>query len=150
MKSVLQDWVMNLGLRHQGVLVSAVRGCDTTRRDDKSKLIVRMYRDAVLNPHVGDSTKSKSYITKTDFVLLQQWFFELSRDHDHIPHHYLMHLMHAAEVIGYHHPLDQYRDNWLTFYLRMCNKLHVNPETKEQLDARLDASEDDFGKAQDQ
>ena len=25
-KSVLQDWVMQLGLRHQGVLISSVRG----------------------------------------------------------------------------------------------------------------------------
>lgn len=32
MPSIIQPWVENIGLRHQGVLVSAMRGCDTAPR----------------------------------------------------------------------------------------------------------------------
>ena len=38
---------MELGLRHQGVLISAMRGCDTAPRSDPSKVIQRILRGAV-------------------------------------------------------------------------------------------------------
>lgn len=57
-KSVLQDWVTELpGLRHQGVLISAVRGCDTAARHSADKKLVRSLRCAVLNAFVGDPEK---------------------------------------------------------------------------------------------
>ena len=65
-KSVLQDWVQELGLRFQGVLVSAIRGCDTVQRHDSSKVLARVYRYEILNTHVGDPEKSKSFILKAD------------------------------------------------------------------------------------
>ncbi len=33
--SIVQPWAAKLGLRHQGVLVSAVRGCDSISREDR-------------------------------------------------------------------------------------------------------------------
>ena len=52
MTSILQNWVMNLGLRHQGVLVSSIRGCDNAPRHDPSKIIQRLLRGSILIPHV--------------------------------------------------------------------------------------------------
>jgi hypothetical protein len=33
---ILQEWVARLGLRHQGVLVTAIRGCATMPKEDAS------------------------------------------------------------------------------------------------------------------
>jgi flavin-dependent thymidylate synthase len=48
MNSVLQDWVMKLPRRHQGVLLASVRGCDTAPKDDPSKALARCYRGMIV------------------------------------------------------------------------------------------------------
>jgi hypothetical protein len=147
-RSILQPWVETIGLRHQGVLLSAIRGCDTVGKENPSKLIVRALRAAVLNAHCGDATKAVSYITvfsEDDFEALADAFYA---DFDHLPMHYILHLTHAAEVLGYHHPEHYEGCRWARFYATMCRKMHVNPETREQLDRRLNASESEFKAAQ--
>jgi hypothetical protein len=49
MPSILQDWVTTTGLRHQGVLMAAVRGCDTLPRPAAAKTIARYYRESHCN-----------------------------------------------------------------------------------------------------
>ena len=49
-KSVMRDWTTHLPLRHQGVLVTAIRGCDHASKEDSSKSLTRMIRRAILNP----------------------------------------------------------------------------------------------------
>jgi hypothetical protein len=159
-RPILQDWVCRLGLRHQGVLVSAVRGCDTAPKENGSKALTRYLRAAVLNAHCGDPRKAKSFIevpTAESFKAAEDKFFH---EWDALPLHYVMHLAHAAEIIGYHSGVenrqvawvtwngDAYQNVWLGFYMRVCMKLHLNPETKEQLDERLNKNEDGFGKEQ--
>jgi hypothetical protein len=59
-------------------------------------------------------------------------------DHaDELPKHYLVHLMHGAEILGYKHPDTQIRRLWREFYLRAVEDLHLAPETEEQMDKRL-------------
>lgn len=149
MKSILQDWVMELGLRHQGVLVAAVRGCDDVPRHDPSKLLARCLRGEILNAHVGDASKARTFIQVVSEDELADRMKAFLDNSDHYPHHYVMHLVHAAEVVGYKHPKMLSRDMWLAFYEKACKKLHVNPETNEQLDARLNADEKTFFAAQD-
>lgn len=158
-KSILQDWVTNLGIKHQGVLISAVRGCDTANKFDASKEVVRYMRSAILNAHCGDASKAKSFIEvpkdENSFLNAMRRYF---REYDSLPTHYVIHLAHAAEIIGYHHPglnrdtsskiEDIHGFMWLDFYRTFCDKLHLNVETKEQLDRRLNADEDTFGAAQ--
>src|ERR1700756_3566570 len=48
--SVLRNWVGGLPRRHQGVLVTAIRGCDGAPKEDSSKSLSRMIRRAILNP----------------------------------------------------------------------------------------------------
>jgi hypothetical protein len=48
-----------------------------------------------------------------------------------------MHLMHAAEIIGYKHPDLRVRAWWRKFYERLAHDMHLWPESEEQLDRRL-------------
>lgn len=148
MKSVLQDWVIELGLRHQGVLLTSVRGCDTAPKNDPSKDLQRCLRETFINCFCGDSTKSLSFIEKVSDDELQNRMKAFADSHDEYPHHYVMHIIHASEIIGWYHPNSLTASRWNTFYRTMCKKMHVNSEGKDQLDSRLLADEKTFGKMQ--
>lgn len=145
--SVLQDWVMELpGLRHQGVLLTAIRGCDTAPKNDSSKLFTRCLRAMVLNAFVGDAKKAATFIEVVPHEVLIERFNAFRKNLDHYPHHYVMHLTHAIEVIGYHHPDELTRDTWRSMYQRLAIGLHMQPETMAQMDHRLTLCEEEFGK----
>lgn len=151
-QSILQDWVTELGLRHQGVLMSAMRGCDLAPRHDPSKIAQRILRGAVLIPHAGRFANPASYITFERDEL--KWWAMISpflESWDHYPNHYVVHFIHAAEIIGYYGPADYpvYAPRWEKVYLNACHKLHLNPESREQLDDRLNADEEKFKERQD-
>jgi hypothetical protein len=147
MPSILQPWVEEIGLRHQGVIVSAMRGCDTAPRHDPSKVAQRLLRGAVLEPHIGRTGKPKTYmVVEPDY---REWYKMIDpflRSWDHYPNHYVMHFIHATEIIGYLGPLIHpvYSERWLNFYLAACNAMHVTPESKDQLNDRLNADEETF------
>lgn len=147
-RSVLQDWVMELGLRHQGVLLTAVRGCDTSPKEDASKALARCYRAAVLNAHCGDPRKARTFIEWVSNDALLWRMREVRKNCDHLPHHYLMHLIHAAQIVGLKHPDPQVAAPWAAFYADMVHGLHLSPETEAELDARLSAGEEAFAAAQ--
>ncbi len=148
-QSVLQEWVMRLPLRLQGVLVSAIRGCDTVARHDHSKVLARVYRAEILNAHGMDPKKSKSFILWAEIPETLEMMKKFLNDCDHLPSHYVMHLLHAAEILGYTHHNMERRDMWASFYRTACNKYHLRPETYAEMLARLTKNEDDFHKAQD-
>lgn len=66
---------------------------------------------------------------------------------DHYPNHWLFHFMHAVHVMGLYLPGDK-GDWWLALYQRLVSKLHLWPESKDDLDRRLNADEDSFRKQQ--
>lgn len=157
MSSIIQDWAAELGLRHQGVLVSAIRGCDGQTRETNGKEVIRFYRSCVLKAHCGHPRDAVSYmIWPKGHGDLHRWandFFDGGMDH--YPMHWLTHFMFAAEIVGYHapdpFPLDDeihVTEFWKSFYFEIVRRLHLNAETKEQLDARLNRSEEAFGKNQ--
>jgi hypothetical protein len=143
-KSVLQDWTSSLGIRHQGVLLGAFRGCDTAPKQDPSKALVRCFRSITLNCFCGDPAKAKTYIEQCSKEETQSRFDLFVKSLDHYPLHYLMHFIHAMEVVGYKHPDLDVRELWASFYRKMCRALHVNPETEQQMDLRLNADEESF------
>jgi hypothetical protein len=144
---VLKDWVFGLPYRQQSVLLSALRGCDTARKDDPSKFVTRALRTLLLNNAdpsntfmVGDG------VPDADYVKTFLW------DLDSYPMHFVAHIMHAAEIVGYKHPeerdpLKYESENvkkwWANFYLDLVKALHLNPETEAQLDIRLGFTEVD-------
>jgi hypothetical protein len=141
---ILKPWVMDLGLRHQGVLVSAVRGCDTSPKNDATKALTRCYREVILESYNGNPAKAASFIELVDHDELLNRFNNFRKNCDHLPTHYVLHFMHAAEIIGYYHPDSSVREDWSWFYFKMCDAMHMNMETKEQLEKRLNAPEDMF------
>lgn len=150
MASILQPWVEGLGLRFQGVLVSAVRGCDTAPKADPSKDLVRSFRAEVLRTHVHDPTLSKSFIEKVSNEEVTKRMQAFIKNWDHYPMHFVMHFVHAAEIVGYHHSDMLTRALWAIFYDKCCHKMHMKPETKEELAKRLEADEDTFFANQDE
>ena len=60
---------------------------------------------------------------------------------DELPHHFQLHLMHAAQIVGYHHPVPETAEWWLTFYNMIVNDAHLFPESKELMDKRLSDNE---------
>jgi hypothetical protein len=146
---VLQDWVMELGLRLQGVLVSAIRGCDTAIRHDNSKVLARVYRSEILRSHAGDAKKSKSFILAATIPETVKMMTEYLNDCDHYPAHYIMHFLHASEILGYCHPDPERRDMWNSFYRVAAKKYHLMPESYAQLIQRLEKDEEEFHADQD-
>jgi len=137
MASVLQPWVETLGLRHQGVLMACVRGCDSVPKEDPTKALARPLRSMILRSF---DPKPTSFIEHVDDVELRERMVAVLKNHDHYPVHYLLHLMHGSEIIGYKCPAPE-AVFWRWFYEKLAQCFHLNIETEEQLDARLGACE---------
>jgi hypothetical protein len=74
---------------------------DNVPKDDATKLLARCLRAVILNSF---DPKPSSFIEKVDDKELEARMVAVLKNHDHYPVHYLMHLMHGAEIIGYKHP----------------------------------------------
>jgi hypothetical protein len=72
---------------------------------------------------------------------LNYWFDKMRERYlehvDELPHHFQLHLMHGAQIVGFHHPDPQIREWWQAFYLMIVNDAHLMPETQELMDLRL-------------
>lgn len=55
----------------------------------------------------------------------------------HLPQHWYSHVMHALEIIGYHHPNKAIAGEAYMLYVSMVRNMHLNPETEEQQWERL-------------
>lgn len=158
MKSVLQDWVMEIPLRQQGVLVIALRGPDGVRKEDAAKPLIRTLRGIVMNSgREGGPMKmdtlwaSDPFMTTYHISYADRWqdTVELFMDSwDSYNIHFLQHLAHAFAVCGIHHPLPDVRQNCWWFYQYTAFKLHYKPETEEEFSYRLrDGIREDQGEA---
>ena len=152
--SVLQPWVQSLTMMQQTVLLTAIRGPDGTEKYSPTKYLLRWFRRCVLysamdrqilsdpfQPGGGSFTGPCFDINRHGDVDRATWLDELVsqylRQVDELPHHFQMHFMHAAEIVGYKHPDAAIRSWWNRTYMRLVHDLHLWPETEEQLDRRL-------------
>jgi hypothetical protein len=152
-KGVLQDWVSGITFMQQSVLLTAVRGPDDTPKYHPAKYITRWFRRSVLlssfagreilNPYEPDGGSFYGPACEPPFdgvswePVMDDRASEYLRALDELPHHFQMHLMHAAEIVGYKHPDRRVRAWWRRFYERLAHDMHLWPETEEQLDRRL-------------
>jgi hypothetical protein len=67
---------------------------------------------------------------------------------DEMPHHFQLHMMHAAEILGYKHSDPGVRKWWNEFYLMIVNDAHLMPETEERMDWRLGDKEESWRAAE--
>jgi len=146
-RSVLQDWVHGLTFMQQSVLICAVRGPDGIRKDHPVKVLCRWLRRSflisafnrrpLLDPYeLGGGSFTGPCRTEEvrDLGHASELYF---RSIDELPHHFQLHLMHAAEILGYKHPEPKVAGWWSEFYLQCANDAHLFPETEEQMDRRL-------------
>jgi hypothetical protein len=130
-KSVIKEWIYDLDMMQQTVILEMIRGCDGTSKNDPSKQIVRALRNIVL-----ESATTGNFMDVDEDQLMNsiKTFFE---DLDHYPLHFVMHLAHSIEIIGYEHPDEKVREFWSSFYFDFCHTIHVAPESKETMEKRL-------------
>lgn len=135
MHSVLQDWVMELPLREQGVLLTAVRGCDLTPKipyESVERRITSWIRWCFMNP----ADPREVGITGSFFQTAAPVEVKGS-EFGHYPQHWYAHVMHAVEVIAYRHPNANVASDALAIYRKLVHNLHLYPESREQMIARL-------------
>lgn len=143
--SVQPEWAAGLPLQQQSVLFLAARGPDGIGKVHPCKGIVRAYRACVLaaaryGRPMEWGEKGDSFMGLDDFANDEMWaqatrlFFGAS---DGLPHHYLCHLYHGAQILGYKHPDERFRARWGGFYLQACDDLHVGQEPEDVMDGRL-------------
>lgn len=145
MPSVLPDWISDLPMQQQSVLLLACRGPDGIGKFHPCKGVVCAYRafvlkaaywgremkfaeeaDTFMTRHIFDSTLLWDHTVRTFFAHV-----------DELPHHAYMHLVHGVQILGYKHPSPMAREIWHQFYLRCCDDAHLNPETEVEMDSRL-------------
>ena len=126
---VLQDWMATIPWKQQSVLLSSLRGPDQSR-PGSIKIVGRWLR-GVMQKNADTSTEYMA-----TFPLPEEE--EFHRDLEYCTMHFYSHLMHALEIVGYNHPDNEIAENGRKYYLLMTDFLHLNPETKEQMNKRLE------------
>ncbi len=135
-RSVLQDWVMELPLREQGTLLTCVRGCDLTPKppfDSPERQLVACLRNAFMvpcDPREVDRRPGSFFQSRLPVDWKPSAF-------GHYPQHWVSHVMHACEVVGWRHPDVVIGHQFLGVYRRIVYDLHLHPETFEDFEARL-------------
>lgn len=163
MPCVLQEWVCGLTYMQQTVLMTATRAPDGLRKDHPVKVILRWYRRCILlsafdgavlgTPHVSGGGSFTGPFTHrhadamgiASNTSLPHRFDEVRKVYlrhvDEMPHHFQLHMMHGAQILGYKHPNVQHRRWWNEFYLMIVNDAHLFPESEVLMDMRLGDSE---------
>lgn len=129
-KTVLLNWIKELPWKQQSVLLSALRGPDTAYYPHIKK-VTKWIRINLQN----NADPTKSYMHQENLPSAK----ELEKEIEFCSVHYACHLLHALEIIGYKHPDEKtasYANNYYRYFSREI--FHLNPETKEQLDKRLE------------
>lgn len=146
MRSVLQNWVMELPLRAQGTLMTAVRGCDDEPKQwtergvsySPGRRLTAFIRWCFMIPadvREVDSQEGAFMMSTPPHPFKPSEF-------GHLPQHWYSHAMHALEVIAYYHPDIEIQGKAYFLYGEMVYNLHLNMETSPQMLKRL--TEDRF------
>lgn len=129
--SVVRPWLSKLSFKQQTVLLTALRGVDGKEKQDASKPFCKAMRMTILqnaSPGLG---------TFMQFTISAEDVLKFSENIDHYPVHWILHFIHAAEIIGYHCPYPQLAHWWMNFYRIMVDAMHLRPEPLEALEERL-------------
>lgn len=169
-KSVIQAWVQELTFMQQSVLITAIRGPDGLEKDHVAKLLIRWLRRCVLYSAFESARDGKPFAFDNPYTsgggsftgpsidiskIVVNWQSDLDKVVtaylsvlDGVPHHFQLHFMHAAEILGYKHYDPEIAAWWNITYRRLASDMHLNPETKAQMCKRLGDNEDDWRNAE--
>lgn len=165
--NVLQLWVNDIPMMQQIVLLTAIRGPDGLPKYGPYKLLLRWLRRCILLSAIDGKVLTNPYDTNGGsftgpsidgpMMYRTKWeepmntlVGEYVRMLDAIPHHFHMHFLHAAQILGYKHPVNQVRNWWYrSVYIRLVNDMHLIPESEEEMDSRLGDNRDGWLKRAD-
>lgn len=161
---VTQDWTHQLTMMQQSVLLTALRGPDGIAKDHVAKLLIRWLRRCVLKCSFGGVVLERPYddgppqggsFTGPSLDGPGDWqhrMTDLAQDYlrcvDELPHHFQLHFMHAAEILGYRHPDPEINGWWRHCYHMIVNDMHLVPEPAAVMDKRLGDREADWRAAE--
>jgi len=153
MTMLTPDWFDELSLQKQAVLLMALRGPDGDVKHTLFKHLLRALRACCIkSAHMGrmlrDQEAAGSYMTLAiiNKPVDGDWRYAINSylddEADAANLHVYTHFMHAAQVLAHHHPDYLMRERWAYCYALFADRLHLNIETTEQFNARLD----DYGR----
>lgn len=165
MPFVMQEWTSSLTFMQQSVLLTSLRGPDGIHKNHVSKKLIRWLRRCVLIsafdkkvlslPYDESVRQGGSFTGPSLEAGDASWSFAMHRvlkDYmltlDEVPHHFQLHFLHAAEILGYFHPKEEIKLWWNQAYRRLCNDMHLEPEPLEKLHTRLGDSETSWRSAE--
>jgi hypothetical protein len=135
----------------QSVLLTSLRGPDGIKKDHPVKVLCRWLRRCTLISAFDGRALTDPYELsggsftgpcRTPHVDGLDHALELYlRSIDELPHHFQLHFMHAAEILGYKHPDDTIRQWWNHVYIQLVMDAHLYPESQAQMDLRLGDNE---------
>lgn len=125
---VIQDWVQALTWKEQSSILTSIRGSDHSF-DPRLRSLVRWIRRVTLH----DADVNGVFVKHGELPKLK----ELKELLEYQSVHFVSHLMHTLEVIGYKASGELTRNTGLLYYTAICELLHCNVETKDQMDERL-------------
>lgn len=131
---------MDLPLREQGTLLTAVRGCDdepklwtaTGFSESPGRRLTAYIRWCFMHP-----ADAREVDIPGAFFQSQPPVPFKPSEFGHLPQHWYAHVMHALEVIAYRHPTDAVRDRAYDLYRTMVHNLHLRVEDKGAMIERL-------------
>jgi hypothetical protein len=144
-RSVQPEWCLALPIQQQSVLLLAARGPDGIAKAHPAKRIQRAYRACVLvaaryGRSLSWNEKADTFMCLLEFSDSAKWTHAVEQfflHADDLPHHFFMHLIHGAEILGYKHPDPRFRERWIDFYRQAVKDFHLTAETEQEMDARL-------------
>lgn len=126
---VLQDWMGELSWKQQSVVLSSLRGPDNSHSPHLKK-IGRWLRRITQN----NADISSNYMKDEELPTHK----DIEREVEFSSVHYFSHLIQGLEIIGYNHPDTRIAETARDYYNSLVREvLHLNPETKSQLEDRL-------------
>ncbi len=130
MTSVLQPWVEKLSWKTQSALMTAVRGSDTNYNEE-TRLLCRFFRRCILKDADIDGTFIKhGEMFNPNTVNIKKLF-------EYLPVHFVGHLMHGLQIIGYLCPYEDRRRFAYRMYYMYCQVMHCEVEKKVAMEFRL-------------
>ena len=143
--SIQPEWCRSLPIQQQSVLFLAGRGPDGIPKYHPCKAVQIAYRGSVFvaakyGRCLEWGEKADSFMSLDVFANEVEWRRAVQQffaHHDELPHHYIMHLMHGAQILGYKHPDNRFRGRWGQFYIDTCFEMHLMPESGPDMDRRL-------------
>ncbi len=132
MNQALQEWMDELSVKKQTVMLMALRGPDVGMSKELKPLI-RFIRSIVLI----NADPTKNFMQNVDFMTIKEMEHQNPAVIDALPGHVIHHLCLALQVIGYDHPDTDIRTKALSTYKDIGHVLALVPMNEKQYRSRL-------------